>query len=128
MDLILHGGDIFDRPDISPSLVRELVLILNNYSIPIYAVAGNHDIYGQNPLTINRTMLGLLDSIGLIRLIKPDEKIFFEKDSIKLQLSGQHYFYGIDREGKKRSYIIDKSPHVDFAVIWFTECYLKNLF
>ena len=53
VDIILHGGDIFDRPDISPSLVREFALLLNEYSFPIYAVAGNHDIYGQNPLTIN---------------------------------------------------------------------------
>ena len=39
VDIILHGGDIFDRPDISPSLVREFILLINKYSIPVYAIA-----------------------------------------------------------------------------------------
>lgn len=118
VDIILHGGDIFDRPDISPSLVRELVLLLNDYSFPIYAVAGNHDIYGQNPMTINRTMLGLLDGIGLIKIIDQDEKIIFqdEKTGLKIQLTGQSYFYGIDHGERSHSYIIKKEPGVDFAL------------
>lgn len=77
VDILLHGGDIFDRPDISPSLVRDFILLINKHALPIYAVAGNHDIYGQNPLTINRTMLGLLDGADVVRLIKPGEKIYF---------------------------------------------------
>lgn len=116
IDVILHGGDIFDRPDVSPALVRELVILLSKYPIPIYAVAGNHDIYGQNPLTVNRTMLGLLDGMGIIKLIQPGEKLIFEDGPRKVQLTGQPYFYGIDGEFKRQSYMIEKSHDVDFAI------------
>lgn len=117
VDVILHGGDIFDRPDISPSLVRELVLLLNDFSFPFYAVAGNHDIYGQNPLTINRTMLGLLDGMGIIKVLGPKEKVFFKEGAKKIQLTGQSYFYGIDSyDYCQDSYIAVKDPDVDFAI------------
>lgn len=116
VDAILHGGDIFDRPDISPSLVRHLVLLLNKYSLPIYAVAGNHDIYGQNLDTIKRTMLGLLDSTGIIHVLSPSDKIFFEKNDKIVQLTGQGYFYGIDHESSRKSYLVEKAPYVNYAI------------
>ncbi|MCR4430581.1 MAG: metallophosphoesterase [Tepidanaerobacteraceae bacterium] len=116
IDIILHGGDIFDRPDVSPALVRDFVLLLNKYQIPIYAVAGNHDIYGQNPLTINRTMLGLLDGMALVKLLQPGNKLIFKDGSRRIQLTGQPYFYGIDGEYKKQSYIMSKDENVDFAI------------
>lgn len=116
VQLLLHGGDIFDRPDIAPSLVRDFILLVDKYSLPIYAVAGNHDVFGQNPLTLNRTMLGLLDGAGLIKLINPGEKLYFKENNKKIQLTGQHYFYGIDADDEKRSYVVRKDPDVDFAI------------
>jgi len=116
VDVILHGGDIFDRPDVSPSLARKFVLLLKNYTFPIYSVAGNHDIFGQNPNTLNRTMLGLFDSMEIIKLVNPGEKIVFQDGILKIQLTGQHYFYGIDREKKEESYIIKKEKGIDYAI------------
>ena len=68
VDYILHGGDWFDRPDISPSIVREFAIIIKTFEKPIYTIAGNHDIYGHNPDTIGRTMLGLLEGTGMVTL------------------------------------------------------------
>lgn len=116
VDIIIHGGDVFDRPDISPSIVRHFILLLNKYTLPIYAVAGNHDIYGQNPLTLTRTMLGLIDSTDLLHIMKPGEVKIFEDGPIKIQLTGQGYFYGIDDKFKKESYIIKKEKEVDYAI------------
>lgn len=116
VDMLLHGGDIFDRPDIAPSLARDFVLLINKYSLPVYAVAGNHDIYGQNPLTLNRTMLGLLDGADVVKLIKPGEKLYFMAGDKKIQLTGQHYYYGIDADDEKKGYIIKKDPDVDIAI------------
>lgn len=116
VDVIIHGGDVFDRPDISPSIVRHFVLLINKYKLPIYAVAGNHDIYGQNPLTLTRTMLGLLDSTNLIHIMSPDEIKFFREDSFTIQLTGRGYFYGIDGNSKKENYIIKKEKEADYAI------------
>lgn len=116
VDILLHGGDIFDRPDIAPSLVRDFIILIDKYSLPIYAVAGNHDMFGQNPDTLNRTMLGLLDGAGLIKLLRPGEKLFFKEGNKIIQLTGQHYFYGIDSDSSKKSYVVKKDPDVDIAI------------
>ena len=93
IDFVLHGGDLFDRPDVSISIVSKFAKILGNIKVPFYLISGNHDIYGHNPDTINRTMLGLLDVLGVIKTIKFGEKIILEKDNIKVQLTGQPYIY-----------------------------------
>jgi len=116
VDILIHGGDIFDRPDIAPSLVRDFIVLIDRYSLPIYAVAGNHDMFGQNPVTLNRTMLGLLDGAGIIRLLSPGEKLYFKDGNKKIQLTGQHYFYGLDVDSGKQSYIVKKDKDVDVAV------------
>jgi DNA repair exonuclease SbcCD nuclease subunit len=69
VDLILHAGDLFDRPDTAPAVVSEFIKILREFTAPIYTVAGNHDLYGHNPNTLSRTMLGILDASGIVNLI-----------------------------------------------------------
>lgn len=108
VDAVLHGGDLFDRPDTPPSLVREVVIRFKKIDVPIYMVAGNHDIYGQNPNTIKRTMIGLLDSMGIIKLINPEEKVFLKKNGVTVRLTGTHYSYNLDKEGKISGYIVKK--------------------
>ncbi|WP_026895077.1 metallophosphoesterase family protein [Clostridiisalibacter paucivorans] len=115
VDYVLHGGDLFDRPDVSPAIVRRFALILNKFRAPILAIAGNHDIYGHNPKTIYRTMLGIFDAMGLIRLIKENEKIIINKD-VKLQLTGQPYRYDIDGNNKKGYIVTDKDRDIDYSI------------
>ena len=76
IDFLLHGGDLFDRPDVSISIVNRFASIINSIKVPIYIISGNHDIYGHNPQTINRTMLGLLDALGVVKVIRDEEKYF----------------------------------------------------
>jgi DNA repair exonuclease SbcCD nuclease subunit len=116
IDYILHGGDWFDRPDISPAIVREFAIIIKNMGKPIYAIAGNHDIYGQNPETLGRTMLGILDGINLINLLGYDDIVILEKDGVRVQLTGQSYNYDIDGEDFRRYYIIKKGEDIDCAI------------
>lgn len=98
VDYILHGGDWFERPDISPSIVREFAVIIKSFGKPIYTVAGNHDIYGHNPATVGRTMLGLLEGTGIINLLVYDDEVILKKDGITVQLTGRSYNYEIDGE------------------------------
>lgn len=116
VDYVLHGGDWFDRPDISPAIVREFAVIIKNFNRPIYTIAGNHDIFGHNPQTISRTMLGILDGIGIIKLINYGEDIILEKDGIRLQLTGQSYNYDIDGDNYKNYYIVKKRSDVHYAI------------
>lgn len=117
IDFVLHGGDLFDRPDVSIAIASKFAMILDKIPVPFYLVSGNHDIYGHNPDTINRTMLGLLDALGVLRLIKNGEKIILEKDNIKVQLTGQPYVYDIDTPNHLDYYLLkDIDPDVNYSI------------
>lgn len=116
VDYILHGGDWFDRPDVSPSIVREFAMIIRSFGKEVYTVAGNHDIYGHNPGTIGRTMLGILEATGVVKLIGDDEEVILKKDGISLQLMGKPYNYDIDGQDFAKYYIVKKSSEVDYAI------------
>lgn len=117
IDFVIHGGDLFDRPDISVSIVSKFANIINRIKVPIYMVSGNHDIYGHNPLTVNRTMVGLLDNLGIINIIDNMGKIILEKDDIKVQLTGQPYIYSIDDPNNRKYYIVDDIDQgIDYSI------------
>ena len=117
VDYVLHGGDLFDRPDISTSIARKFAIVLKKFNVPIYAIAGNHDVYGHNPDTLHRTLLGIFDVLGLIRIINEGEKIILKKDGLKIQLTGQPYRYDIDNEFDKKSYIVkEREESIDYAI------------
>ncbi len=117
IDFVLHGGDLFDRPDISISVINKFIKIMESYEKPIYLISGNHDVYGHNPATIKRTIMSLLDTVGTIKLINKDEYEILTKDNIKVQLTGQPYVYDIDGEDKLKhyspEYILDE---VDYSI------------
>ena len=117
IDYVLHGGDLFDRPDVSISIVSNFASILNSYNVPIYIISGNHDVYGHNPNTIGRTILGLLDALNVVRIIKENEVIYLNKGGVRVQLTGQPYTYNIDHEGYKGEYIVNEvSTDADFSI------------
>lgn len=117
IDYVIHGGDLFDRPDVSISLVSKFSKILNKINVPIYIISGNHDIFGHNPKTLNRTMLGLICDLKVLNIINEGEKILLEKDNIKVQLTGQPYIYNIDDPKDKSHYKVqDLDPEADFAI------------
>jgi len=110
IDYVLHGGDWFDRPDISPSIVKEFAAIVQSYKRKVITIAGNHDVYGHNPLTVGRTMLGLLEGVGILDLINYDDGIMLEKNGLKVCITGKPYRFDIDDKGKFREYYVVKKP------------------
>ena len=80
---LLHGGDLFDRPDAQIAVAGKFASIFMNYGIPIYIISGNHDSFGQNPNTIDRSMLGLFSSIGVVHLL--DNKSVLLKEETNRQ-------------------------------------------
>lgn len=104
IDFVLHGGDLFDRPDVSVSIVSDFAKIFQSYKVPIYIVSGNHDIFGHNPDTLDRTMLGLLCNLGVLNLVNY-KKIILEKD-FKVQLTASPYIYSMDEKSNRENYIV----------------------
>lgn len=117
IDYVLHGGDLFDRPDVSISVTGRFSKILKKIKIPFYIVSGNHDVYGHNPNTVNRTMLGLLSELGIFNVINENERVYLNKGQIKVQITGQPYIYDIDDIINRKYYILDEvDSTVDYAI------------
>lgn len=114
IDYVLFGGDLFDRPDISLSVAQKFIELLNNFPKPIYMVLGNHDIYGQNPTTVNRTILGILQTLGIIKVLDNDSVILNAVNKT-IKITGSSYKYDIDIDKNKEKYII-KKQEADYLI------------
>jgi len=100
---ILHGGDWLHTPDVSESFVRELSRIVKDYPCPTYGVLGNHDIYGYNPGTFNRTSFGVAEGVGVfIRL--GSEPILIEEGKTKVAITGKDSYFDLDKPGHLSDY------------------------
>lgn len=108
VDYVIHGGDLFDRPDSAIKPTSEVGKILSSFHMPIFIVAGNHDIFGYNQETLSRTMLGLLDSFELLRLI-PEDGLLLESEEIDVLLVATPYSSELDLD--KNNYIIKKEDY-----------------
>ena len=60
-DAILIPGDVWDRPEVAIGVLLHYAKILNTSPCPIYTTIGNHDIYGYNLSTYERSSLKLLE-------------------------------------------------------------------
>lgn len=103
---ILHGGDLFDRPDVAPAVAREFLAPLRAAPCPLYGIAGNHDIFGYNPETLHRTMLGLFDGFGLFQLIRPGQAVLLAEGEMQVQVTGQEFHYDLDRRDPRLDYCV----------------------
>ncbi|MEW6546619.1 MAG: metallophosphoesterase [Bacillota bacterium] len=116
VDALLHLGDLFDRPDLAPGVVREFVLVLRRCRVPIYGIVGNHDVYGHNPESLPRTLLGLVEALGGIRLIGRGEVVWLGGGGRPVvQLTGAPFRYDID-SGDGEDYVVKKDARADVAI------------
>ncbi|WP_096199431.1 metallophosphoesterase family protein [Bacillus sp. FJAT-45350] len=116
VDVFLHGGDVFDRPDISPNIVGQFAKIFRQAEAPIIAISGNHDTFGHNPDTITRTMLGLLDAFGIMKVIDQENPVVIEKNGVVVQISGQPYHYDLDQRDVKLDYYPENKHNADICI------------
>lgn len=115
VDYILVGGDLFDTPGPALPVGVAVLAPLQDIGRPIFAIGGNHDMFGHNPETLPRSMLGLAAGLGLIQLLSPGQKIYLEEDGLRVQLTGQPFHYNIDRRPPAQDYCVTKEE-ADFAI------------
>jgi DNA repair exonuclease SbcCD nuclease subunit len=121
INVLTCGGDFFERALLSPSIVREFVMILREARVPIYINLGNHDILGHNPKTVERTMLGLVNTLA------PEFKILSEPIVIdNVEFFATPYTHGID--SNLQSHVIPKSTKAKFTFHLIHSMLVKNPF
>jgi DNA repair exonuclease SbcCD nuclease subunit len=99
VDGYLNGGDWLDRPDVPYSTLRKLLKILKTAKKPIYSVGGNHEEYGMNPETFERTAFGILEGSGVINMLSPTERTTVSDKNCDtvVSLSGCHAYFDLDK-------------------------------
>ncbi|MCX7695846.1 MAG: metallophosphoesterase [Caloramator sp.] len=107
IDYVLFGGDLLDRPDVSLSVMQKFIDILNKFPKPIYMVLGNHDIFGQNPNTVNRTIIGILETLGIVWILD-NKPVELYDGKVKVKITGSSFTYDIDVDSYKSKYISNK--------------------
>ncbi|MEZ0289703.1 MAG: DNA repair exonuclease [Sulfolobales archaeon] len=90
VEAVLHGGDMFDKPDPPPQTyikVYEELSRLRDQGIRFYVVAGNHDL----PTIIKRSPLEFFERVGLLRLLSldtPGSDSFVDRDGVEIEIHG----------------------------------------
>lgn len=113
VDAYLHGGDFFDSPDISDNVAGIIGEVYKEFPKKVIVIPGNHDIRGNNITTLEQTKLGLLGRLNVVQILNYGDKVIFEKDGIKLQITGSPSDFGINRN--KQMFIL-KEKNADIAI------------
>jgi DNA repair exonuclease SbcCD nuclease subunit len=95
VDVIIHGGDLFDAPLISLNLCDEIVDLMEKAGIPWNIVRGNHDDIVHNPAMSGQTILNHI--FRRSPLVQHLDTIETEK----VMVHGYDYYHGIEDDLKK---------------------------
>lgn len=91
INTVLIGGDLFDAPDPSTSIVNSYLQLFTYWNVPIYSIVGSHDKFGYNDNTLYRTGLGTLIASGTIKLLDATQRIGYNT-----QIAGVSHSYELD--------------------------------
>lgn len=116
VDVILHGGDLFDKADVGIKTASRFGKLFQTFPKKVFIISGNHDIYGYNPNSIDRAMMGLFNSLDVLELIEEGKPVIIEKDGLKVQISGQPYTHDIDSSDKSH-YYPKRLDDVDYHIL-----------
>ncbi|MBQ3420939.1 MAG: metallophosphoesterase [Romboutsia sp.] len=105
VDAILQPGDLFDTPKPSFNVIGDLVNILAPVD-KFIMVPGNHEMPGNTESSLERSVLSLLKGIHFIEFTSKENPIFFEKNGVKVAITGSRYTTNIDTT-RKDLYVVD---------------------
>lgn len=106
VDFLIHGGDLWDNPYPALGVCADHLSVLLSAPAPWLMVAGNHDVFGHNPLTLPRTMLGFLEQLGLVEILRPGCPVVKEKSGLRVQFSGQPFHHQMDLRDPALDYCV----------------------
>ncbi len=108
VDVLIHGGDLWENPYPALAVCADYLSVLLSAPVPWLVVSGNHDVFGHNPSTLPRTMLGFLEQLGLVEVLRPGCPVVKEKSGLEVQFSGQPFHHQMDRRDPALDYCVDR--------------------
>lgn len=110
IDAVLIGGDLFDSPDPSTSIVNSYLQLFTYWNVPIYSIVGSHDKFGYNNDTLYRTGLGTLIASGVIKLLDNNTQSI----GYNTQIAGVSHSYDLDENSATDYYCKKTNPNEYF--------------
>jgi len=108
---VLHGGDLFETPNpglaAAGELLRGFLTALARRGIPFYITPGNHEMFGHNPATLHRTLLGFMGQIGVVHILGRTPH-YLDDGNVRVQLTGTPFHVDIDRRERAQDYAVEK--------------------
>jgi exonuclease SbcC len=117
---ILHPGDFFTDSDkkLGNEFVAKIAQRWLSCGIPLIGIAGNHDLIGNNIDSLPSTTAGLLDSLGVFKLIKNGETLSFTDDVTTVHITGSNYHKNMDKAECINDYIVNnKTADVHIHIV-----------
>jgi len=98
--IILHGGDFFDnaRPGFSTATPIAAIIAVAS-EIDFYINVGNHDLYGWNPETFERTVLCMLSLLPNVHILPDNGITLINDDKAEKHIAVHSIWSKYDREG-----------------------------
>jgi len=110
VDLVLNGGDLFDSPSPSNSVITTFVKKMKKWGCPIYSIVGSHEKYGYNDATLYRTATGILEAAGITKLVT--DPIIVGEEGVFI--CGNSHTY--DLENDPKNYFMPKNENCTFQI------------
>lgn len=127
VDVVLHGGDFFNTPEVSNNSTGDIGEILKSYNVPIYVTPGSHDLYGYSTKTLGNTKLGLLNKLGVINILSRETgQLKLTEGDLTIGIEGQEFSSEID-ENTLEDYRVD-TLHCDYNILVIHSMLLENKF
>lgn len=110
VDYVLICGDLFNsKLKVKWIEHNTLMDLLQLFSVPVYIIPGNHDLFGANFSTFDEQPIGTLHKSGTVRLV---EDLLLEKGGFVVQLHGIPFGYNRVLE----DYKFERNPKARFVI------------
>ena len=118
IDIVFHGGDLFDKPAVSFQLTGKLAQFIHSTGVPWHVVPGNHDLFGYNLKTLSQTSLGLLYEAGVINLLTREGGPVYltSPEGVRYSFEGQEYHMDIDKNDASLDYYVTSDAAYKFLI------------
>ena len=80
VDMVILGGDMFDRPDVPNSVIIRIMRAMHKIPGQVLSIVGQHDIYGYQKKSVATSAIGVLNESGSLRVFDSisDKGIFIK--------------------------------------------------
>ncbi len=123
-DFALHGGDLYHREDVAPSVATRMNEHLDRFNCPVGSIIGSHDMDSYSK-DLSRVLIGVAESAGAFIHIKFDSPMRFTgEDGAIITLTGADADAEFDYNSNIADYCPEKPKdsdchiHVCHSMLW----------